>query len=223
MSDRFVSICPQQGALCANKQQLAQLKVQVEELSKLVLTDQLTGLFNFRHFNQVLTHEMERTRRTGDSTILIMLDLDYFKQVNDRWGHDVGNQALKLTADIMSTCVRKLDVVCRYGGEEFALILPMTDLLTGTKVAERIRKSIADAPLLIDGKDIGLTASLGVAAFFRHQQESPEGLVVRADEYLYEAKQGGRNRVCHECIDSLRVDSSVSADEKAALFGLNID
>ena len=223
VSDGFEPVCPKQGDPCVNKQEFAQLRLKVKELSQLVLTDPLTGLFNFRHFNQTLINEMERTRRTGDTTILIMLDLDFFKQVNDRWGHEVGNQALKLTAQLMLLNTRKLDVVCRYGGEEFALILPMTDLSTGAKVAERIRKAIDNAPLLIDGEDVGLTASLGVAAFSRSQQELPERLVERADQYLYQAKQEGRNRVCHENIESLKTDSSVSADEKAALFGVSIE
>lgn len=223
MSDDFEPMCPSPGSTCVNKQAFTQLRAQVDELSELVRTDPLTELFNYRHFEQALANEMERTGRTGGNTILIMLDLDHFKQVNDSWGHEVGNQALKLSAQSILSSIRKLDLACRYGGEEFAIILPMTDLLTGIKVAERIRKAIEEAPLFIDGEDIALTASLGVAAFGCFQQESPERLVERADQYLYEAKQSGRNRVCHENIDSLKSESSVSADEKAALFGLPAD
>lgn len=223
MSDNVVPICPKQGDPCANKQELAQLKLEVERLSALARTDPLTGLFNFRHFTQALSNEMERTGRTGDSTVLIMLDLDFFKQVNDRWGHEAGNQALQFTAQSILSSIRKLDLACRYGGEEFAIILPATDLLTGVKVAERIRESIDNTPLLVEGKDIGLTASLGVAVFSGYSQELPEQMVERADQYLYRAKQAGRNRVCHEDIDIYKRDSSVSADEKAALFGLSSD
>ena len=223
VSDNLVPVCSSEGDPCAIREEFAQLKAQVEELSELVRTDPLTGLFNFRHFNQSLSHEMERTGRTGDSTILIMVDLDHFKHVNDRWGHETGNQALQLAARLMTESVRKLDVCCRYGGEEFAVILPMTDLVTGTLVAERIRKAIDDAVLEVNGEDIGLTASLGVAAFSSYQREQPEHFVERADQYLYDAKQAGRNQVCHEHIESMKTDSSVSMDEKAALFGLPVD
>mgnify|MGYP000070698881 CR=1 FL=1 len=220
MSDNLVSVCPKQGSPCVNRQELALLQSQVNELAELVRTDPLTGLFNIRHLNQTLVNEMERTARIGESTILIMLDLDYFKHVNDRWGHEVGNQALKLTAQSMLSAIRKLDLACRYGGEEFAVVLPMTDLLTGIIVAERIRQAIEGAPLLIDGEDIQLTASFGVAVFNGYRQESPESFVARADHCLYQAKQSGRNKVCHEVIESLKDNNAVSVDEKAALSGL---
>ena len=203
--------------------ELEALRKEVGVLSELVRTDTLTGLFNYRHFIQALAMEMERTRRTEQPTALIMVDLDYFKQVNDQWGHDTGNRALIATAQILRQSTRKLDIPCRYGGEEFAVILPSVDRITGSQVAERIRAAIEAEPLLIDDKDIGLTASLGVALYGNGEKETPEDFVKRADRYLYQAKNSGRNCVCNEVQDLEDADVTVSEAEKEALFDMFAD
>lgn len=195
--------------------------VEVAKLESQLLSDPLTGLANYRHFSQALDQEMERTRRSGASTSLVMIDIDYFKKVNDSWGHEAGNIALQAMADCMRNCFRKLDVVCRYGGEEFAVILPATEALVAVQVAERLRKSIE--AMVVDISDtqttamsINLTASLGVGIFTRHSKLNGKELVQQADEFLYQAKQQGRNQVCY-AINKLESEAEVTVDEKDAL------
>jgi two-component system, cell cycle response regulator len=178
--------------------ELKKLKSDYQKLSELVHTDSLTGLYNYRHFTAAIEQEMERSRRTGQPTILIMLDYDHFKKVNDNWGHNNGNRALILLASCLRNTLRKFDTACRYGGEEFAIILPGTDLATGVKVAERLRKTIALTPLVIDdNQSVKLTISLGVALYQGNQKETAEKLIKLADTQLYRAKKEGRNRVCY--------------------------
>ena len=178
--------------------ELKKLKTDYKKLSELVHTDSLTGLYNYRHFCTAIEQEMERCRRTGQPVVLIMLDYDHFKQVNDNWGHNNGNRALILLASCLRNTLRKFDTACRYGGEEFAIILPNTNLMTGVQVAERLRKTIASTPLTIDeNQSIALTISLGVAAYKGNKEDTAEQLVKLADAQLYRAKQEGRDRVCH--------------------------
>ena len=178
--------------------ELKKLKTDYKKLSELVHTDSLTGLHNYRHFCTAIEQEMERCRRTGQPLVLIMLDYDHFKQVNDNWGHNNGNRALILLASCLRNTLRKFDTACRYGGEEFAIILPNTNLMTGVQVAERLRKTIASTPLTIDeNQSIALTISLGVAAYKGSKEDTAEQLVKLADAQLYRAKQEGRDRVCH--------------------------
>ena len=185
----------QYGLLLA---ELEKLKTDYQKLSELVHTDSLTGLYNYRHFITAIEQEMERCQRSGQSMVLIMLDYDRFKEVNDNWGHNNGNRALILLASCLHNTLRKFDTACRYGGEEFAIILPNTNLMTGVRVAERLRRTIASTPLIIDDhQSITLTISLGVAAYKEGQKETAEQLVKLADAQLYRAKKEGRNRVCH--------------------------
>lgn len=212
--------CPAQIDDCEIISELTGLRDQVSELSELVHTDTLTGLSNFRYFMQALEQEMERTRRTGQATGLIMLDLDFFKKVNDDWGHDVGNKALVLASRLIRASVRKMDAPCRYGGEEFAVILPSTDRYHTLMVAERMRELIATTPLVFDDNEIALTASFGVDIFTGIEKGCAEEMVKRADGYLYQAKSEGRNQVCVAPIEEKEDLSSVNQDEKDALFGL---
>ncbi len=208
--------CPVGEPQCLVIDQLQALRTEVAELSEQVRTDTLTGLFNFRHLRLTLEQEMERTRRTDQPTAVIMVDLDHFKQVNDNWGHEVGNQALVATAESIRQTTRRLDIPCRYGGEEFTIILPSTDLLIALQVAERIRLRIEQTEILVDGVDIQLTASFGVDIYRSHQDETPEQFIQRADQCLYEAKQSGRNCVCHGS-RGLRAASAVSNEERDLL------
>ncbi len=209
--------CPLGKQDCFLLEEVNELRRTLDELSALVRTDQLTGLANYRSFCQLLEQEMERTQRSGQPTSLIMLDIDFFKQVNDRWGHEVGNQALIHVAQLMLQTVRRLDTPCRYGGEEFAVILPNTDLGAAIPVAERLRRSIAETPLPQGERQLELTASLGIGTYQLGERTTPEELVQRADHYLYQAKQEGRNQVRHPELPKVEL---VSRDEKDALFNL---
>ena len=178
-------------------------------------TDTLTGLFNYRHFSEALETEMERTQRSRVPTSLLILDIDFFKKVNDTWGHEVGNQALQHIAALLKQQVRKLDIPCRYGGEEFAVILPSTPLVAAMDVAERLRHTIEQNPLLFTEGELKITVSIGAESYREGMLLSGDEFFHLADGYLYQAKQDGRNRVCGP---APRLATEVTADEKAALF-----
>lgn len=211
--------CPVDAPSCEHIDKLLVLQDEVIQLKELVSTDPLTRLFNFRHFTQALEQELERTRRTGQPTALVMVDLDHFKQVNDTWGHDVGNRVLCHVAELMLTLLRKIDIPCRYGGEEFALILPGTPLPRAINAARRLRSAISETPLDLDQNQLTVTASMGVGIYQRSSHIAAEAFVKQVDELLYAAKSQGRNRVVHPDLESMRPAGQVSADEKAALYG----
>jgi diguanylate cyclase (GGDEF)-like protein/PAS domain S-box-containing protein len=174
----------------------------VEELLSLhALTDALTGLANRRAFDEALAREWARTLREGSPVSLLLLDIDRFKEFNDEYGHQVGDDCLRAVAAALPGALRTTDVVARYGGEEIAAILPSTDSAGATKAAETVRAIIQDLRIPHGGNaDHGgwITASVGVAtAFARHggTMNMPEGLLLAADGALYKAKHGGRNRV----------------------------
>lgn len=205
------------GDRCRYASELSQLQQTIVLLSEQVRTDALTGLNNFRYFSEMLPLEMERTLRSGQTMSLILLDIDHFKQFNDHWGHELGNQALKHVAKLITQALRRLDLGCRFGGEEFIIILPDTDLAQAIGVAERLREVIAHTPLKIDAEAVFLTASLGVDEFKHQQSDSPESLLQRVDTWLYQAKRSGRN-----CVASPELQDSVAVNtaEKTALFDL---
>ncbi len=215
--------CPSGDRDCTLYDELVELRESLAELSAQVRTDPLTGLANYRHFVQALEQEMERTRRSDQPTSLIMLDIDFFKKVNDDWGHEVGNQALIQIARLMQKTMRKLDIPCRYGGEEFAIILPNTLLAASIPVAERLRQTIADTPLQLGEQQLKLTASLGIDTFTSDQAASVEELVERADQYLYQAKQAGRNQVRHASLPTVDIVSREEKDTLYKLFGSGQD
>ena len=204
---------------CVVIDQLIALQKQVVRLAQQARTDTLTGLFNFQHFRLAIEQEMERTRRTGQATALIMIDLDHFKRVNDNWGHEVGNQVLIATAATLRQYTRRLDIPCRYGGEEFAAILPSTDLLTATQVAERVREAIESTPVVVDEHAIRLTASLGVAVYQSAESIDPKTFIEKADQSLYRAKDQGRNQVCYEEVLAESSDTAISPEEHDILSG----
>ncbi len=221
MSHDSITTCSN-GEPCQLVAEVAQLKEEMKRLSELVSSDPLTELFNYRHFSHTLDQEIERSQRTLQPTSLIMLDVDHFKSVNDQWGHEVGNQALKLIAQCICKTIRRIDVACRYGGEEFAVILPSSDIHTSILVAERIRQTIENTPLIINSDNtettIQLTISGGLSMYNGSKSLTPNALVEAADEQLYQAKQTGRNKVCFAPDD--RKEQQVSGDEKSALFGM---
>lgn len=219
--DNHCPSCGTEVSTVAKLQNLiAKLHREVDALKQQALTDTLTGLYNYRHFSDTLNQEMERTQRTGNTTGLIMVDLDFFKKVNDTYGHEIGNQVLIHVAHLLKAAIRKLDTPCRYGGEEFAIILPSTDLLTSTQVARRLRELIEKTPLQTADQTIPLTASIGVDVYSSFHSEQQEDFIQRVDALLYEAKHSGRNRVCSGRRSDLTINSTVSSDEKDALNSL---
>jgi len=155
----------------------------------------MTGLLNRRAFTARMATEIARARRQGFTSALLILDIDHFKRINDRWGHPFGDLALKAFADTCRTTSRDIDSVARIGGEEFAILLPNSSLLQAQAMAERVRRQVevAAMPQPADGGRLRMTVSIGVAT--TTPDATPEELVSRADEALYAAKQGGRNRV----------------------------
>jgi diguanylate cyclase (GGDEF)-like protein len=211
-------VCPVNAPDCHWLGQIACLQQQILDLSELVATDALTGLYNFRHFKNVLQVEMNRSKRSGIPTSLVMVDIDYFKSVNDAHGHAVGNVVLKHIAAILKDEVRSADIVCRYGGEEFTLIFPETHLRFAVKVADRIRETIAMTPVHCNGKDVLVTASMGAGVYMKTSILDVIDFVDSVDKHLYEAKQSGRNCICHIDYADLRSVTEISADERAMLF-----
>jgi two-component system, cell cycle response regulator len=172
-----------------------ELEVANKRLRKLSITDGLTELFNHRHVHQLLREEFERSRRSGEPLAVVMIDLDRFKRVNDTYGHPTGDVILYETAQILRETAREIDMVGRYGGEEFIAILPNTDEPEGAHFAERVRTAVEEHLFRDEANEVEMTCSSGVASFPDSGADSPEELLKRADEALYAAKEGGRNRV----------------------------
>lgn len=165
-----------------------------KKLYRLATTDELTGALNRRRFFELAGSEVQRAHRYGRPLSVIMLDADYFKKINDRYGHPAGDAVLVSIVQICQSCLRTSDFIARFGGEEFAICLPETDIDMARMVAERIRLSIAGNQVLHEGEAISFTLSLGVASV-----EAPDDtitiLLSVADQALYRAKSEGRNRV----------------------------
>jgi len=161
------------------------------ELWKLATTDPLTGLANFRFLHETLHREIESVRRYGRPLALLMLDLDGLKEINDRLGHEAGNRALRLLADRIRSCLRGADFAARFGGDEFVILLPHTDLEEGRQLAERLRRAVEQA----DALPFRLRASIGIASAPSGPAADADALLEAADRALYEAKRAGRNRV----------------------------
>jgi diguanylate cyclase (GGDEF)-like protein len=166
------------------------LRAKNEELEKLSITDGLTGLANHRFLMQRLNEEAIRSARTERPFGVLMADVDHFKQYNDSFGHPAGDEVLKLVAGLLRECTRTVDCVGRYGGEEFAVIMPETDNAGALVVAERIRTRIAEQEF----PNRGMTLSIGIAEF-PTDADSPQSTIAVADQALYQAKRDGRDRV----------------------------
>ena len=159
------------------------------ELRQLAVSDALTGLFNRRHLDTCLVRELDRSKRYGHELSILMFDVDHFKQFNDDHGHEHGDRVLQFIADTVRRSVRKIDIPCRYGGEEFLIILPETSFECAMAVAERVRAAVEAGS--VDEK--GVTISIGVATCPWIMANSPQQFIEAADKALYEAKQAGRN------------------------------
>lgn len=166
-----------------------------EALRTQSIRDPLTGLFNRRYLEETLQREIRRSVRSEQSLGVLMLDLDYFKKFNDTYGHDAGDTVLRETAAFLAQSVRAEDVVCRFGGEEFVIILPVADLHATQARGEKIRSKLRELTVLHQGQSLGMiTVSIGVAALPEHGT-SPSALLEAADSALYRAKREGRDRV----------------------------
>ena len=171
------------------------------EQAQAAVTDAITGLPNHRAIMSRIDEEVARCERTQSQCAILFLDIDHFKRVNDTWGHRAGDAILREVATRVQTTLHLSDVIGRYGGEEFALLLPETDIMGASETAERLRLAIAMQPCVWQSEDgssnatIAITASIGVATYGMHGT-TRETLVERADQAMYRAKQGGRNRVC---------------------------
>jgi diguanylate cyclase (GGDEF)-like protein len=164
-----------------------------EESSRLATTDPLTGVFNRRTFIELAEQELARSQRAGTPLALMMLDLDHFKRVNDTYGHLTGDEVLVAFTRLIKDCVRRGDLVVRYGGEEFCVLLPGTTLSAATALADRIRARCAAQELT--AKSFKVTVSIGLTAYADGMEATLGGLLARADEALYVAKDEGRNLV----------------------------
>lgn len=167
-----------------------------QQMSDLAVTDDLTKLFNFRHLDQRLDHEIARCQRYGSVLSLIFLDMDYFKQVNDNQGHLMGSRVLIEVAQILANSLRSVDVIARYGGDEFVVLLPETSGKTALRITQRLQRAITEHEFLKEeGLKILLTASFGISSYPEHARVKKD-LIRLADQAMYRAKNTGRNRIC---------------------------
>ncbi len=185
--ERFTIFASQAAVAIEN----ARLYDQTREMS---LTDSLTKIANRRHFDLILENELKRGRGYSRSVSLAMIDLDHFKEFNDRYGHPAGDQLLTAVAERLKRTVRDTDLVARYGGEEFVIIFPETGAAPAYKVCERVRVAVENMKILIDNQEVSTTVSIGVATYPQSAQSAAE-LIQKADMALYRAKKLGRNRV----------------------------
>jgi diguanylate cyclase (GGDEF)-like protein len=166
------------------------------KLEEMATIDTLTQVFNRRYFLNIMEREFQQSKRYKKQISLMIMDLDYFKKINDTYGHTVGDYVLMEFANICSREIRKTDLIGRLGGEEFAVMLPNTDVENARILAERIRKAVDQAIFEYQTFRIHLTVSIGLASFPLVDANDPNELIIKADEFLYQAKEKGRNRVC---------------------------
>lgn len=187
-----------QVTLAQRDAQLVDLGARYDDALQRAVTDGLTGLINHAHFKESLGFELGRSKRYGNHLTLLLLDIDFFKNINDTYGHLIGDVVIRRVAQALKGRVRDCDQVARYGGEEFAILLPQTDLQGAYIVAERIRQHVRDMRFHNEDQEPipSVTVSIGVAQL--RKSDSPLSLLERADHALYAAKRSGRNAVCCE-------------------------
>ena len=182
-----------------NTLEKARLKKEIknarEKIAMMSIRDELTRLYNRRYFNEVVEKEVSRAMRYETSLVLCMIDLDYFKKINDTYGHLAGDMTLSEIAGMLKKCVRQSDLCCRYGGEEFAVIMTNTDTKGARKVSERFREMVAHELFKYNSSEFHCTVSVGIAKYKPELKQSSTKLVEAADNALYQAKAQGRNRV----------------------------
>ena len=195
----------------------AYLQALIDQLVDLSSRDALTGLANRRTFELALAREVDRVARSGESALLLMVDIDHFKQVNDRHGHAAGDLVIRAVAQALTDSVRPMDLAARIGGEEFAVLLPNCPAAFGPQVAARVRRSVARTAVALppDGPAVAVTVSVGGAFAPQWVRSTPGIWLQRADLQLYRAKAEGRDRVCLE----QSAAPNVSAQEREMLLG----
>ncbi len=202
------------------RKRIETLERENDTLKSLLLTDELTGLYNKRFFYIQLEVETSRTRRTGQPCTLMLIDVDNFKLVNDTFGHDAGDQFLVQIGGIIKNDLRVTDFACRFGGDEFSVIMPASNINDSFSIAKRIKSSVAKlaSTLHVDIRE-HLSASFGLTAYEAHDPTSVVDFFKQADLELYEAKKMGKNRI--SCGRAMGTEmTTVSAAEKAALAKL---
>ncbi|MEW6325012.1 MAG: sensor domain-containing diguanylate cyclase [Nitrospirota bacterium] len=167
-----------------------------QKMADLAVTDDLTKLFNFRYLDQTLDIEIRRGQRYGANVSLIFMDMDYFKQVNDRYGHLMGSRVLIEVAQILIQNLRDVDIIARYGGDEFVVVLPETPLDVTFRIAQRLKQALREHTFLeAEGHPVNLTASYGIANYPTHARNKKD-LIRLADQAMYRAKNSGRDQIC---------------------------
>ncbi len=218
--DLALQLLQQAGAMLPDAEPYSETWLQgiLDALCDLSSKDALTGLVNRRSFEMALGREVDRVARSGEPALLLMLDIDHFKAVNDQHGHAAGDLVIRAVAQSIAQTVRPMDTVARIGGEEFAIILPNCPTSVGVVVAERIRQRVQALAISLGGGQAPLTCTISIGGAFAPQWVRSSTLIwtERADRQLYRAKAEGRNRACLES----HVDSLVSAEEKGMLFAV---
>lgn len=166
-----------------------------QKVQELAITDSLTGIFSRRHLLERLKEELGRSKKFKYNFSFLMIDIDHFKSYNDRYGHLVGDAILKEASRVIKENIRQIDLVGRYGGEEFSVILSETDKKGAGFVAERIRQAIEEKNIRVYDEDLKVTVSIGVSSYPQDSSDT-QALIDKADQAMYQAKQTGRNRVC---------------------------
>ena len=185
------------------KELLARVKTQLKvqnlqnELKLLASTDSMTKLYNRRYFTKISEYTLKLSKRENHNVSIIMLDIDKFKNVNDTYGHQVGDDVIIMLANKLMEHQRKSDIVCRYGGEEFVVLLPNTSIEGANSVAKKIREDVEQLTIKLDSKkELNFTISLGISQVDMKNDINIESALKSADDALYEAKNSGRNKIC---------------------------
>lgn len=192
---------PEEGDFWGTLGAVAFTSLDNARLYKLATVDGLTGLYVRHFFDVSIEREFRRAFRYDGSCAILITDIDHFKGFNDTYGHQMGDEVLRKVADCVKGCVRMVDIPCRYGGEEFSIILPETELEGARLIAERIRQRIEEMRVTYEGQTVSVTISIGLSCISLSKAQSAEQFIAEADEALYVAKENGRNKVCCYGID----------------------
>ncbi len=191
---RLAGIITYGDILRAVQKEVADMELQTEQLKKEVQKDGLTKFYTQKYFKILLEKEVERAKRFGGFLSLIMIDVDHFKKINDTFGHDAGDYILHKVSLLINHNTRKINIIGRYGGDEFAVIAPISDIRGAQRLGERLRQFVNQTKFMYNGKQIKTTLSVGVAAWDK-SIETGRDLIIKTDKALYKSKHGGRDRV----------------------------